>query len=152
MKNLILVFLAVTAISLTSCNVNNRLAPFTSALEKAANSEMSPDKKMEILATTTTKALREALVFVNPKKTGQFVDRFAKQNEKSIGKIIQSLEGNVKEMNLVEKIGFFTKTSKKPYIKELKTEVKKVEKKVGRRIKTYGMIGKFLGFLNPLKG
>ena len=53
-------------------------------------------------------------------------------------------------MSLPEKIGFFAKTTKKPYIKELKTEAKKVEKKVGRKMKTYGMIGKFLGFLNPL--
>ncbi|MGK0366294.1 MAG: hypothetical protein ACI85O_003367 [Saprospiraceae bacterium] len=152
MKNLILVFLAVSSIGFTRCNVNKRLAPFTSALEQAANSDMSPDKKMEILATTTTKALRESLVFINPKKTGQFIDRFAKQNEKSIGKIIQSLEGNVKGMSLVEKIGFFAKTTKKPYIKELKAEAKKVEKKAGRKMKTYGMIGKFLSFLNPLKG
>jgi len=151
MKNLILVFLAVTAIGFSSCNVNKRLAPFTSALEQAANSEMSPDKKMELLAITTTKALRESLVFINPKKTGQFVDRFAKQNEKSIEKIIKSLEGNVKSMSLTEKIGFFAKTAKKPYIKELKAEAKKVEKKVGRKMKTYGMVGKFLGFLSPLK-
>jgi len=144
--------LVISTIALTSCNVNKRLAPFTSALEQAANSEMSPDKKMEILATTTTKALRESLVFINPKKTGQFVDRFAKQNEKSIGKIISSLEGNVKGMSLTEKIGFFASTAKKPYIKELKAEAKKVERKVGRKMKTYGMIGKFLGFLNPLKG
>ena len=152
MKNLILVFLAVSTISFTSCNVNKRLAPFTSALEQAANSDMSPDKKMEILATTTTKALKESLVFLNPKKTGQFIDRFAKQNEGSIGKIIQSLEGNVKNMSFTEKIGFFAKTAKKPYIKELKAEAKKVEKKVGRKMKTYGMVGKFLGFLSPLKG
>jgi len=152
MKNLILVFLAISAIGFSSCNVNNRLAPFTSALENAANSDMSPDKKMEILATTTTKALRESLVFINPKKTGQFVDRFAKQNEKSIEKIIQSLDANVKSMNFTEKIGFFAKTAKKPYIKELKAEAKKVEKKVGRKMKTYGMVGRFLGFLNPLKG
>ena len=152
MKNLILVFLAVTAISLSSCSVDKRLAPFTSALEQAANSDMSPDKKMEILATTTTKALKESLVFINPKKTGQFVDRFAKQNEKSIGKIVQSLEENLKSMNFPKQISFFAKTAKKPYIKELKAEAKKVEKKVGRKMKTYGMIGKFLGFLSPLKG
>lgn len=152
MKNLILVFLAISTIGFTSCNVNKRLAPFTSALEQAANSEMSPDKKMEILATTTTKALRESLIFVNPKKTGNFIDQFAKQNEGSIGKIIQSLEGNVKGMNFAEKISFFAQTSKQPYIKELKAEAKKVERKVGRKMKTYGMVGKFLGFLNPLKG
>ena len=152
MKNLIVfLFIGITAIGTSGCSVSKRLAPFTETLAAAANSNQSAEQKLEILAVTTTRALSESLVFANPKKTVQFVSAFTRKNEQSILKIVNDINGNVSTMSLTEKVGFYANTAQKPYIRELKSEVKTVEKRVGRKIKTFGVLGNFMNVLNPLK-
>ena len=150
MKHNILLALLLTAFLGSGCSVSKRLAPYTAELQRAAASTMPPEEKLEVLAVTTTRALRESLTFVNPKKTGQFVDAFAKQNDRAIGSILSELEGSISSMNAVEKVGFFARTARQPYINELKTEVKKIERKTGRKIKTFRFLSRLFGFLNPL--
>lgn len=151
MKPLFFFMSALFLISTTSCSVTKRLSPLTDILTQAAASNMNPDQKLEVLVTTVNKALTESLTFVNPKKTVQFINQFSKQNEKSIESILGSLSGSVKDMSMTEKIGFYARTLKKPYVSDLKDTVGKVEKKVGRRIKTFQLVGKLLSFMNPLK-
>ncbi len=152
MKNLTFVLLVLAAFGTTGCSVSKSLAPFTEALTAAANSNQTAEQKLEILAVTTTRALSESLKFVNPKKTVQFIEAFSKQNEKSITKIVNDINGGVSQMSLTDKVGFYANTAQQPYVKELKTEVQNVERKVGRKIRTFSLIGKFLNVLNPLKG
>lgn len=152
MKNItFILLLCCTAATFTNCNVNKRLAPYTDALTEAANADWSAERKTEVLALTLTKAFRESLVFTNPKKTVQFIDRFSQQNERNIEKIIGDLDDNLKGMNLLEKGEYFVSTARKPYIRELRSEVKKVERRIGRKINTFTIVGRFFNFLNPLK-
>lgn len=147
-----LLFLSLCSVLfLAGCSVNKRLAPYATTLEKAANANISPDEKLEILANSINSAMTESLVFVNPKKTVQFIDRFSSQNDKSITKILADMDAHVKKMGFAGKVQFFAETSRKPYIQEFKQTSQKVEKKVGRKIKTFALVGKVLGFLNPLK-
>lgn len=88
-------------------------------LQKAANSKISPEEKLDILANSYTTMMHQSLNFVNPKKGVKFAKEYTRQNEKNIEKILKELGTWRKDMGTMEHIAFGLKMTNKPYAKDL---------------------------------
>lgn len=116
-------------------------------LQKAANSNISPEEKLDILANSYTSMMHQSLNFVNPKKGVKFAKQYAEQNDKNIGKILKSLGAWQEDMGTMELIALGLKMSKKPYTKdliELFPRFKRKFKMYSKVISLSGKVGKGL--------
>ncbi len=105
-------------------------------LERAANSNISPERKMDILAESYTKMMHQSLNFVNPKKAVAYAKTYSQQNEQNIDKILKELGGWQKDMTLADKVSMGLKMTKKPYTKDMVDLFPRFR----RKFKTYGVI------------
>lgn len=88
-------------------------------LERAANSNISAEKKMDILAQSYADMMHQTLNFVNPKKGVAFAKAYSQQNEENIDKIIKDIGASNKDMGPLEIIAMGVKMTNKPYTKDL---------------------------------
>ena len=94
------------------------LASHHDALTAAANSNLSTDKKLDILAENYVEMMDEALKFVNPKRGVKYVQAYAKQNKVPIQQILDETEEWQKQMTDKELVAFGVKTALKPYFRQ----------------------------------
>jgi hypothetical protein len=117
------------------------LAKHSKMLSDAANSDIPPEKKMDILASSFTEMMHQSLNFVNPKKGAMFAKAYLEQNEKSIDKITKSLGTWQKDMSIPERLALALSMKKKPYTKNLID----LYPRFRRKYKTYSTIMRISG-------
>ncbi len=116
----------------TSCGKQylNRLAAHQNLLSQTAiNKMMSPEEKMDVLANSFVNMMHESLDVLNPKKGTQFIQDFAKQNEKSIDAIFKDIAKWQSNMTDMEKVTLGLKMIRKPYARKLIELVPRFERK-----------------------
>ncbi len=105
-------------------------------LERAANGNLSNEKKLDVLATSFTTMMHQSLNFTNPKKGVLFAKTYSEQNKTNIDKILGSLSTWKEDMGVLDLIALGVKMAKKPYIKEFIDLYPRFE----RKFKTYATI------------
>ena len=125
------------------------LSTHQSALSKAANNNAPSEEKFDVLATSFTRVLDEAISFTNPKRSLKYVQQYASQNKTAIDLITKNSSDYINEMSDAQKILFATSLARKPYTKELIANIPKFERKVGQKITAIRFLGKLGGFFKP---
>ena len=110
-----------------------QLSVHKNALDRLAYGDMPPQEKFDGLANTLVSVIDESLRIVNPTKTYNYLDKFSKQNEDSLNKLIADLDTWRGEMNGPQKIAFGARTATKPYTRRLLNLGSKLKKRVGSR-------------------
>ena len=105
-------------------------------LNKAANSNISPEKKMDILAQSYTDMMHQSLNFVNPEKAVKYAKTYSQQNDANITKILKDVGAWQKGMGTIEAIAQGVKMTRKPYTKDMVELFPRFRKK----FKTYAVI------------
>ena len=119
------------------------LASHHDALTAAANSNLSADKKLDILAENYVQMMDEALKFANPKKGVKYVQAYAKQNQVPIQQILQDVETWQKDMTDKELVAFGVKTALKPYFRQAVDLIPRFKRKYDQ----YALVAKLTGGL-----
>ena len=158
MKNLFPIFGLFLIISLSigssgcaGVKMKKLLSTHQSALLKAATNKVPPQEKFDVLATSFTRVLDEAISFTNPKRSIKFVQAYADQNKKSIDLITASSSDYINTLSDTEKILFATSLARKPYTKQLIANIPKFERKVGQKLTAIRFLGKLGDFFKPGK-
>jgi hypothetical protein len=142
----LLPFLLMALLLGTSCSQRyaNRLANHRNTLSQMASSKTAThEQKMDALANSLVTMMHESLDLINPKKSVQYVQDYANQNEASINAIFKDLDGWQNSMNPAEKLSFALNATKKPYTKDLVSLLPRFEKK----FKTIAFVGRLTGKL-----
>jgi len=84
----------------------------------AGNKNASPEKKLDVMMTNMVSMMHEGMRIVNPKKGVDYVSRFGKDNNASIGQIIKEVGAWQQNMNTAQKLAFGAQMLRKPYAKE----------------------------------
>lgn len=105
-------------------------------LNKAANSNISPEEKMDILAQSYTDMMHQSLNFVNPEKAVKYAKNYSQQNDENITKILKDVGAWQKGMGTLEAISQGVKMTKKPYTKDMV----ELFPRFRRKFKTYAVI------------
>ena len=158
MKNLFPIFGLFLIISMSigssgcaGVRMKKLLNTHQSALLKAANDKVPPQEKFDVLATSFTRVLDEAISFTNPKRSMKYVQAYAEQNKKSIDLITGSSGDYISNLSDAEKIIFATSLARKPYTKDLINNIPKFERKVGQKLAAIRFLGKLGDFFKPGK-
>ncbi len=105
-------------------------------LEQAANSKISGEKKMDILATSLTQMMHQSLNFTNPKKGAMYSKAYFEQNNANIDKILKDMDLFREDMGAIELISFALRMKNKPYTKDLIDLIPRFR----RKYKTYSFL------------
>lgn len=130
---------------LSSCNATRWLADHRAEIQRLAGDNVPPQEKFDGLATTMVEVLEEAIRFGSVKKNVQHVQKFTKQNEKDIDKIIKEIDAWQQGMNTGQKIRFGAHAITQPYAKDLIDVVPRYKRKVDRKINQMIFLTKILG-------
>ena len=115
----ILCMIALLSTSCASKKQGKWLDAHYQLLNRAANSNISPEKKMDILAQSYTDMMHQSLNFVNPKKAVKYAKTYSEQNDANISKILKDIVAWQKGMGALEAIALGVKMTKKPYTKDM---------------------------------
>lgn len=124
MKRIYLSFTILLAVSFLSTGCASKkqgawLDSHFKMLERAANSNIAPEKKLDILAQSYVDMMHQSLNFVNPKKGVAYAKAYSKQNDANIEKILKELGTWQEDMGPLELIGFGLKMTNKSYAKDM---------------------------------
>jgi hypothetical protein len=114
--------LCMVALLSTSCASKKQgkwLDAHYQLLNKTANSNIFPEKKMDILAQSYTEMMHQSLNFVNPEKAVKYAKTYSHQNDANITKILKDIGAWQKGMGALEAVTLGVKMTKKPYTKDM---------------------------------
>ncbi len=154
--NRILAILSIFALfSLTSCasmKQNGWLKNHQATLNRAAQSNIPAEDKMDILLTQYAVLMNEGLGFVNPVKGVKYIQKFQKQNDASISKIVGEGGNWVSNLSTGEGVMFGLKVAQKPYVRSYIDLVPKFHRKYEQYKFVMGMTSKVLGGFGKIGG
>ncbi len=156
MKNFaLLLFLAAIALTLPGCaswQQNKWLSAHRANLNRIANSNLSPEQKIDGLVEDYLQFIREDLKFVDPRKGIKYVKKYHDQNEAAMDKILADAERWQGNLNGAEKIALAVRIAKKPYLNDLLDLGPKFKRKYNQYAFVAKMAGKIGGGLGKLAG
>nr|HPI08907.1 hypothetical protein [Saprospiraceae bacterium] len=118
-KSLLLFFLAGTVLLHTGCaswKQNRWLSAHQANLRRIADSNMSPEQKLDGLLTDYVDFMKEDLKFVDPVKGVKYVKKYHDQNEAAMDKILKEAEQWQGKLSLMDKGSLAIRVVQKPYI------------------------------------
>jgi len=149
-----IILMMATALSFSSC-AGAKLAKLQSAhkstLSNPTNKRLAGEKKLDLLAETLVKVLDESIAFNSVRCSVKHVDQFSDNNGQSVEALVKDVGQWIDGMSTPEKLLFAAQAAKKPYAGQLVRLIPKFEKKVNRKIRTFKILAKVAGVLNPLK-
>lgn len=146
MKQFRLVFsLLLLILALSGCSSTKWLANHRAEIQRLAGNEVPPQEKFDGLATAMVGVLDEALRFGSVKKNVQHVQKFSRQNEADIEKIIADIDAWQQGMTTGQKLKFGAHALTQPYSRQLVQLVPKYKRKVDRKINQLVLLNKVLG-------
>ena len=119
------------------------LAGHHDALTAAANSNLSANKKLDILAENYVEMMDEALRFANPKKGVKYVQAYAKQNKVPIELILSDVKEWQSGLTDKELVAFGVKTALKPYFRQAVDLIPRFKRKYDQ----YALVAQLTGGL-----
>ncbi len=97
----------------------NQLKEHQDLLSRIANDRsMEPEKKMDIMMGSFTSMMSQGLKIVNPKKGGEYVAKYTKENKQSIDKILEDVGNWQQSLGPLQKTALAVRMTQKPYAKE----------------------------------
>lgn len=135
-------------LTLTSCasvKQNGWLKAHQTELARVANSNMPSEEKMDVLMIHYAVLMDEGMQFVNPVKGVTYLEKFQKQNEASINKIVGESANWVSNLGTGEGVMFGLRVTKKPYVNKYVDLVPKFHKKYEQYKFVANMTSKVLG-------
>lgn len=153
----ILPFLLLTALFLveTGCaswKQNRWLSAHQKELKRLANSNLSPEQKLDGLAQDYVKFMKEDLKFIDPRKGVKYVKKYHDQNSASMDKIISSSNDWQGSLGTIDKVSLGVRTLQKPYIKDLINLAPKFKRKYKQYAFALKLAGKIGGGLTRFVG
>ncbi len=143
-----------TSISFSSCagaKLTKLQGIHKTTLSNPANKRLAGEKKLDLLGETLVKVLQESIEFNSIRCSVKHVDQFGDNNSQNVEALVNDVSKWIGGMSTPEKLLFASQAAKKPYAKELVNLIPKFEKKVNRKVRTFKILGKIAGVLNPLK-
>jgi hypothetical protein len=137
--------LLLLILALSGCSSSKWLANHRAEIQRLAGPEVPPQEKFDGLAASIVGVLDEALRFGSVKKNVQHVQKFSRQNEADIEKIIADIDTWQQGMTTGDKIKFGAHALTQPYTRELVQLVPKYKRKVDRKINQLILLNKVLG-------
>ena len=116
---LLLLSVVVFETGCASWKQNKWLSAHKKELNRLANSNLSPEQKLDGLVQDYIKFMNEDLKFINPVKGVKYVKKYHDQNRASMEKILNASEKWQGNLNAIDKIALGVRTIQKPYIKDL---------------------------------
>jgi exonuclease V gamma subunit len=133
MKKVLPFLLLATLLTLhTGCaswKQNRWLAAHQKELKRLADSNLTPEQKLDGLVQDYIKFMNEDLKFINPVKGVKYVKKYHDQNRASMDKILKASEKWQGNLGTVDKISLGVRTLQKPYVKDLIDLVPKFKRK-----------------------
>ena len=130
---------------LSSCSSTKWLANHRAEIQRLTGDNVSGQEKFDGLATVTTRVLDEALRFGSVKKNVQHVQKFSRQNEKDIEKLIADIDAWQQGLTTGQKIKFGAHVLVQPYSRQMVQLVPRYKRKVDRKINQLILLNKVLG-------
>ena len=148
-----LCLLALIPVIFSSCarKQMNQLKEHRDLLARVANDmNMEPEKKMDIMMGSFTSMMSQGLKIVNPKKGGEYVGKYAKDNKESINKILDDVANWQKSLGPLQKAALAVRMTQKTYAKDAVDLIPKFRRKY-KQIKfvanlTKGISSRIFGF------
>jgi hypothetical protein len=111
-------------------------------LQRVAESNLSPEKKLDVLGAHFVQVLEETLRFGSVKNSVKYVQGFSRENEGSVNRIMEDVDNWIDGMSIAEQLFFAGKLATKPYLKQTIELIPKVEQKVNRKLDTFILLSK----------
>lgn len=130
MQIIVRTFLLLTLLALMSgCQLSKQLQAHRSELDRLAYSEMGNREKFDGLAEVLVTALEEAAALSSNIRTVRYVQKFSNQNDASLRKLSNDLDGWIQGMNSRQRLAFATRALSQPYSRKLIRLVPNISKK-----------------------
>ena len=154
-KSLLLFFLAGTVLLHTGCaswKQNRWLSAHQSNLRRIADSNLSPEQKLDGLLTDYVDFMKEDLKFVDPVKGVKYVKKYHDQNEAAMDKILKEAEQWQGKLSLIDKGSLAIRVVQKPYIGSLVDLAPKFKRKYKQYAFAVKLASKITGGLTRFAG
>lgn len=153
----ILPFFLLAAVLITNAGCaswkqNRWLSAHQKELRRLADSNLSPEQKLDGLVQDYVKFMNEDLKFIDPVKGVKYVKKYHDQNRNSMDKILKSSEQWQTKLNTVDKIALGVRTIQKPYIRDLIDLAPKFKRKYKQYAFALELAGKIGGGLTRFAG
>lgn len=116
---LLLCALVFSTSSCASWKQNRWLSAHQKELKRLADSNLSPEQKLDGLVQDYVKFMTEDLKFIDPVKGVKYVKKYHDQNRSSMDKILKSSDQWQGKLSTLDKISLGVRTVQKPYVKDL---------------------------------
>ena len=147
-----LISVVMVGSSCASWKQNRWLSTHKKELDRLANSNLSPEQKLDGLVQDYIKFMNEDLKFIDPRKGVKYVKKYHDQNQKSMQKILDSSANWQESLNTVDKVALGVRTIKKPYVKDLIDLAPKFKRKYKQYAIALKLLGKIGGGLTHFVG
>lgn len=137
--------LILLALLLSSCNSTQWLANHRAEIQRLTGDNVSGQEKFDGLATVMAGVLDEALRFGSVKRSVQHVQKFSRQNEKDIEKLIAEIDVWQQGLTTGQKLKSGAHVLVQPYSRHLVQLVPRYKRKVDRKINQLVLLNKVLG-------
>jgi len=135
----------LSAFLLSSCGASRqaaRLDAHKSKLALLAESDKSPEEKLDIMMSDFTNMMHESLDILNPKKGVAFVKAYGKQNDKAIRSIMDQVSVIPEKKGTLEMIEFALSLGNKPYMKDFMELIPRFQRRYNQIDFILGLTGK----------
>ena len=154
-KLLLLFLLAGTVLVHPGCaswKQNRWLSAHQKELRRLADSNLSPEQKLDGLVQDYVKFMNEDLKFIDPVKGVKYVKKYHDQNEAAMDKILQEAEQWQSKLSLIDKGSLAIRVVQKPYIGSLIDLGPKFKRKYKQYAFAVKLAGKMTGGLTRFAG
>lgn len=131
---------------------NSWLSAHQKELKRLADSNLSPEQKLDGMVQDYVKFMQEDLKFVDPRKGVKYVKKYHDQNRGSMDKILSSSDKWQGNLNTIDKISLGVRTVQKPYIRDLINLAPKFKRKYKQYKFALELAGKVGGGLTKFAG
>lgn len=114
---------------LSSCQLSNQLRVHKTELQRLAYEESENRAKFDGLAKVLVTALEEAAARPTTLQTVRYVQKFSKQNDRSLRQLSSDLDSWITNMKPGQRLAFGTRALSQSYSRKLIILVPKIQKK-----------------------
>jgi len=132
-------------IFILSCGASRqaaRLDTHKSKLTILAESDKSPQEKLDIMMSSFTNMMHESLDIINPKRGVAYVKLYGQQNEKAIRSILNEVSVIPEQLNTLQMIEFALGLTSKPYMSDFIDLLPRFQRRYNQISFVLGLTGK----------
>ncbi|MCB0663171.1 MAG: hypothetical protein KDC24_10550 [Saprospiraceae bacterium] len=144
MRNTLFLLATLSIILVNSGCMGSRLTQqlkwHNSELKRAAESNMDPGKKLDILLESVAKMMEESIEPLSPKKSVKYVQKYVRQNEGYIAIILKDVGKWQDKMSPFQTIQYGLSIQNKPFVQTFVQSLPKYKKKYKQYAFAIGLV------------